>query len=66
MLLAWPMGLPEVTLVFDGFEVVSLFAAVLLINFMIVNGQFTWIQGILLLADWSLIAIAAFFVDVDA
>ncbi|KAH8682645.1 hypothetical protein BX600DRAFT_47943 [Xylariales sp. PMI_506] len=63
ILLAWWTGLPAVTLAIDGFEIVSLFAAILLLNFVVSRGECAWNQGILLLADWSLIAIAAFFTD---
>lgn len=77
---------------FDGFEVVSLFATVLLLNLIIVDAKVHWyvgclpqtgytlshldflpanttsdtnrIQGVLLLADWALIAVAAFFVTI--
>ncbi|CEJ87978.1 hypothetical protein VHEMI04573 [[Torrubiella] hemipterigena] len=63
VLLGWWLHIPCVNLVFDGFEIVSLFAAILLLNFVVSPGKDTWIQGVLLLADWSLVAIAAFFVD---
>ncbi|KHN96612.1 calcium/proton exchanger [Metarhizium album ARSEF 1941] len=59
--LAWIWHLDEVTLVFDGFEVISLFAAVLLLNVLMVDAKLHWVQGVLLLADWTLIAIAAYF-----
>ncbi|KAJ4857711.1 sodium/calcium exchanger protein domain-containing protein [Trichoderma breve] len=62
-LLAWWLDIQGVTLVFDGFEIVSLFAAILLLNFVVSPGKDHWIQGALLLADWGLIAIAAYFVD---
>ena len=82
VIIAWCMGL-DLTLSFDGFEVVSLFASVLLLNYLIVHGLSTWydlrliidyffatcirltfsirIQGVLLIADWLLIALAAFY-----
>ncbi|ROW08757.1 hypothetical protein VPNG_06421 [Cytospora leucostoma] len=62
VLLAWWLGIDGVTLVFDGFEVVSLFATVLLLNLIISEGKSNWVMGVLLLADWALVAIAAFFV----
>ncbi|KUI56148.1 Vacuolar calcium ion transporter [Cytospora mali] len=62
VLLAWWLGIEGVTLVFDGFEVVSLFATVLLLNLIISEGKSNWAMGVLLLADWALVAIAAFFV----
>ncbi|KAG8428117.1 hypothetical protein J3459_006061 [Metarhizium acridum] len=61
VLIAWACGLGEVTLVFNGFEVISLFAAVLLLNVLMVDAKLHWVQGILLMADWALIAIAAYF-----
>jgi Ca2+:H+ antiporter len=42
VILAWCMGISEMSLVFDGFEIVSLFATVLLLNFLIINGRVTW------------------------
>lgn len=41
VLIAWGMGL-ELTLSFDGFEVVSLFASVLLLNYLIIDGKSSW------------------------
>lgn len=42
VLLAWWLGIDEVTLVFDGFEIVSLFAAILLLNFVVSPGKDSW------------------------
>lgn len=42
VLLAWWLGIESVTLVFDGFEVVSLFATVLLLNLIISEGKNNW------------------------
>lgn len=42
VLIAWGAGVEDVTLVFDGFEVVSLFAAILLLNFLVSDGKVTW------------------------
>ncbi|KAH8194523.1 hypothetical protein TruAng_011303 [Truncatella angustata] len=39
VLIAWGMGVDGMTLVFDGFEVVSLFAAILLLNFLLIEGK---------------------------
>lgn len=62
VLLAWALRIPDVTLAFDGFEVVSLFTTILLLNFLVVDAKVHWVHGILLLADWVLIGIAAYFV----
>lgn len=37
VLLAWGLSIPDVTLAFDGFEVVSLFTTILLLNFLMVD-----------------------------
>ncbi|KAI1843740.1 hypothetical protein JX266_009999 [Neoarthrinium moseri] len=63
VLIAWGMGVEGVTLSFGGFENVSLFTTILLLNFLVVDGKFHWIHGILLLADWALIPIAAYFMS---
>ncbi|KAI1449202.1 hypothetical protein F5Y02DRAFT_429834 [Annulohypoxylon stygium] len=46
VLLGWGLGVNEVTLVFSGFEVVSLFAAVVLLNFLLTEGKVTWYDPI--------------------
>lgn len=63
VLLAWWLGVGDVTLAFDGFEVVSLFTTILLLGFLMVDAKVHWVHGVLLLADWVLIGIAAFFVS---
>lgn len=42
VLIAWGVGVDSVTLVFDGFEIVSLFAAILLLNFLMTKGEVSW------------------------
>ena len=42
VLLAWWVGVDDVTLVFDSFQVVSVFAAVLMLNFLIIMGRGGW------------------------
>jgi len=64
VLMGWGMQVPGgVTLALDGFEVVSLFTTILLLNFLVVDAKVHWVHGVLLLADWVLIAIAAYFVS---
>lgn len=41
VLLGWCMGV-DMTLNFDGFEIVSLFASILLLNYLIYEGNSTW------------------------
>ncbi|KAI9848066.1 MAG: hypothetical protein M1837_001168 [Sclerophora amabilis] len=49
------------TLEFDGFQIVVLFVAVLLVNYLIQDGKSHWLEGVLLLATYTIIALAAFF-----
>lgn len=39
VIVAWIWGIDDMSLLFDGFQVVSLFMAVLLFNFLIAGGQ---------------------------
>jgi len=41
VIIAWGMGL-DLTLSFNGFEIVSLFASILLLNYLIVRGTSSW------------------------
>ena len=61
VLFAWALKIQDVTLAFDGFQVVSVVTTILLLNFLVVDACVHWIHGMLLLADFALIAIAAFF-----
>lgn len=42
VLLGWWMGIEDATLVFDGFEVVSVFATIILLNLIIGRGSTIW------------------------
>lgn len=42
ILIAWPMGVGEMTLSFESFEIVSLFASILIVSFITQNGESTW------------------------
>jgi Ca2+:H+ antiporter len=66
VLIAWWINVSDVTLAFDGFEVVSLFTTILLLNFLVIDAKVHWVHGVLLLADWVLIGIAAYFVTPEA
>jgi Ca2+:H+ antiporter len=49
------------TLDFDGFQVAVLFIAVLLVNYLIQDGESHWLEGILLMATYIIIAVSAWF-----
>ncbi|KAI1181589.1 Sodium/calcium exchanger protein-domain-containing protein, partial [Nemania serpens] len=61
VIIGWGLGNEEMTLAFDTFQVVSLFVAVLLVNYLISDGKSHWLEGVQLIALYVIIAICAFF-----
>ncbi|TEY84057.1 hypothetical protein BOTCAL_0022g00320 [Botryotinia calthae] len=61
VIIAWIWGIDDMGLLFDGFQVASLFMAVLLFNFIIAGGKSNYLQGVLLLSIYVMIAIAAWY-----
>jgi Ca2+:H+ antiporter len=55
------LGDDAMTLDFDGFQVAVLFIAVLLVNYLIQDGESHWLEGILLMAVYIIIAVSAWF-----
>ena len=51
----------DMTLVFDSFQVVLLLVAVILVNYLIGDGKSHWLEGVLLMALYLIIAVAAWF-----
>jgi len=51
----------EMTLYFDGFQLAMLFVAVLLVNYLIQDGKSHWLEGLLLMMLYIIIAVAAWF-----
>lgn len=61
------LGSPDqMTLDFDGFQVSVLFIAVLLVNYLIQDGESHWLEGVLLMATYIIIALTAYFYPVNA
>ncbi|TGO57178.1 hypothetical protein BCON_0068g00080 [Botryotinia convoluta] len=61
VIIAWIWGIDDMGLLFDGFQVASLFMAVLLFNSLIAGGKSNYLQGVLLLSIYVMIAIAAWY-----
>ena len=61
VVLGWIMGKDDMTLFFDGFQIAVLFVAVLLVNYLIADGKSHWLEGILLMILYIIIAVAAWF-----
>ncbi|KAF9887018.1 hypothetical protein FE257_010634 [Aspergillus nanangensis] len=51
----------NMTLYFDGFQVILLFVSVLLVNYLIADGKSHWLEGVLLMMMYLIIAVAAWF-----
>jgi Ca2+:H+ antiporter len=61
ILLGWIMGKECMNLYFDTFQIATLFVSVLLVNYLIQDGKSHWLEGVLLMASYFIIAIAAWF-----
>ncbi|PNS18868.1 Vacuolar calcium ion transporter [Sphaceloma murrayae] len=60
------LGAPEqMNLDFDGFQVAVLFIAVLLVNYLIQDGESHWLEGILLMSTYLIISVSAWFYPVN-
>ncbi|KAF2125626.1 vacuolar calcium ion transporter /H(+) exchanger [Dothidotthia symphoricarpi CBS 119687] len=60
VILGWCMGKP-MTLYFNIFETVCLFVAVLIVNFLILDGRSNYLEGSLLIGSYAIIALSSFF-----
>lgn len=60
VLLGWGMG-KEMSLYFNLFETICLFATAFVINFLILDGRSNYLEGSLLIAAYVIIAVAAFY-----
>ncbi|KAL3467397.1 sodium/calcium transporter [Aspergillus heterothallicus] len=61
VVLGWIMGKDDMTLDFDSFQVILLFVSVLLVNYLIADGKSHWLEGVLLMIMYLVIALAAWF-----
>ncbi|KAL2221648.1 sodium/calcium transporter [Thermoascus aurantiacus ATCC 26904] len=61
VVIGWMIGNDDMTLYFDGFQVILLFVAVLLVNYLISDGKSHWLEGVLLMTLYLIIAVAAWF-----
>ncbi|KAL8733582.1 MAG: hypothetical protein Q9166_001990 [cf. Caloplaca sp. 2 TL-2023] len=63
VILGWIIGThdPDMNLAFDAFQVILLFVSVLLVNYLIQDGKSHWLEGVLLLVLYFIIAVASWF-----
>ncbi|PKY02988.1 sodium/calcium transporter [Aspergillus campestris IBT 28561] len=61
VVIGWIMGKEDMNLYFDGFQIILLFVSVLLVNYLIGDGKSHWLEGVLLIMMYVIIALAAWF-----
>lgn len=66
VLIGWMAGKTGMTLYFDGFQLAMLFVAILLVNYLIQDGKSHWLEGLLLMMLYIIIAVAAWFYPTSA
>lgn len=59
VIIGWGMGMDEMSLSFDPFQVAVLFVAVLLVNYLIADGKSHWLEGMLLICLYCIIAVCS-------
>lgn len=64
--IGWMAGKTGMTLYFDGFQLAMLFVAILLVNYLIQDGKSHWLEGLLLMMLYIIIAVAAWFYPTSA
>ncbi|EYE93941.1 hydrogen/calcium exchanger domain-containing protein [Aspergillus ruber CBS 135680] len=62
IVIGWIKGNEDMTLYFDGFQVILLFVSVLLVNYLIADGKSHWLEGVLLMMMYLIIALASWYV----
>ncbi|KAK4640448.1 hypothetical protein QC761_602790 [Podospora bellae-mahoneyi] len=65
VIIGWGMGIDAMTLSFDPFQVAVLFVAVLLVNYLINDGKSHWLEGMLLMCLYAIIAICSWWYPTD-
>ncbi|KAG0051679.1 hypothetical protein BGZ83_003470 [Gryganskiella cystojenkinii] len=65
VIIGWIIGQP-MTLFFNTFETCVLFVSVLIVNYLIQDGESNWLEGVMLLSTYIIIAIAIYFYPASA
>lgn len=66
VVIGWIIGNDGMTLEFDGFLLTVVFVAVLLVNYLIGDGRSHWLEGVMLMLLYVIIAVAAYLYPADA
>ncbi|KAK3944921.1 Calcium/proton exchanger [Diplogelasinospora grovesii] len=59
VIIGWGMDMDDMSLSFDLFQVAVLFVAVLLVNYLIADGKSHWLEGMLLMSLYLIIAVCS-------
>ena len=62
VLLAWMIGIDEMSLSFDGFETLIMLTSVLVVNYIIQDGKSHWLVGALLVASYLIVSVSAYYI----
>jgi Ca2+:H+ antiporter len=60
VIIGWGMGIDDMTMSFDLFQVAVMFVSVLLVNYLIGDGKSHWLEGMLLICLYFIIAVCTF------
>jgi Ca2+:H+ antiporter len=60
VILGWIMN-KDMTLYFNIFETVALFVTVLVVNFLVLDGRSNYLEGSLLIAAYTIIAVVSYY-----
>lgn len=59
IIIGWGMGVEDMTLAFDTFQVAVMFVSVLLVNYLIGDGKSNWLEGVMLICLYFAIAVCS-------
>ncbi|KAH8198000.1 hypothetical protein TruAng_007825 [Truncatella angustata] len=61
VIIGWGMGIEDMNLSFDTFQVAVVFVTVLLVNYLIADGESHWLEGFLLICLYFIIAVCSWW-----
>ncbi|KAH8680527.1 Sodium/calcium exchanger protein-domain-containing protein [Xylariales sp. PMI_506] len=61
VIVGWGIGNVDMNLAFDSFQVAVLFVSVLLVNYLIADGESHWLEGFLLICLYFIIAVCSWW-----
>lgn len=63
VLIAWGLGIDDMTLDFDGFTVAALFASIIIVTYVVQEGKSNWLTGALLIKVFIIVGLASYYAD---